>query len=162
MKWNFESHSQLEIVSTSPVKLGGKLGTTKSTLRFRQLPQNRLQFLPGTPASTCLGPRHPRIDFIIAQGTPESTLSFRGYPRIGAYELVPQNRLCDSRRYPRIDLVNWGTPESIHPLLRLPPNRNYPKFYYIPCISPRVFHKHALVERAKVHRATIPYQTVSS
>ena len=70
-----------------------------------------------TPESERPSWSYPRIDFVISESTPESTLSFSGYPRIGASKLeLPQNRLCHFQ----------ATPESLHP------NPNYPRIVVCP------------------------------
>ena len=65
----------------------------------------RYRFIPPSYLSAAMRFTCPdaaqRAGQYMAWGTPESTLSFPGYPRIGASELeVPQNRLCHFRKYP--------------------------------------------------------------
>jgi hypothetical protein len=82
------------------------------------VPQNRFVPKKGTPKSLHPFRNHTFFAFLDL-GTPESTLSFSGYPRIGASKLeVPQNRLCHFQ----------GTPESLHP------NPNYPRIVVCPNI----------------------------
>ena len=90
---------------------------------------NRLQFSSGTPESPCLGPRNPRIDFTIAQGTPESTFII-GYPRIAVSELgVPQYRLYQpASSLPQNRPGQFGYPRTdSHKALS-----DYPQIVFIP------------------------------